>query len=100
MESSNDLQAPVQVPLNLEGVNIHLSYIRRDLEGLNKKLDIIGAVYVTHEEFRNFKEDILKKTGNCVSLEEFSPIKKLVFGSVGLILSSVLVAIIYLVVRK
>ncbi len=56
--SDQDLNAPVQLPQNIDGVNIHLSYIRRDLESINKKIDTLGVSFVSHEEFITYKDTV------------------------------------------
>lgn len=48
------------------------------------------------EDFIDLKSQF---TSNYVTKEEFSPIKNLVYGGVGLILVSVLTAVLYLVVK-
>lgn len=36
---------------NIEGMGIHISYIRRDLESMNKKLDTLINTFVSSAEF-------------------------------------------------
>lgn len=57
------------------GVEVSIGYIQRDIEKINDKLD---NTYVTRDEF--------------------SPVKNVVYGMVGLILTAVLAAIVYGVV--
>ena len=61
---------------NPESIKIELRYIRRDLDDIKNKLD-----------------------DHYVTSEEFAPIKNIVYGLVGLILSSVVVGILALVLR-
>ena len=44
-----DSQVPI--PNNIEGVSIHLSYLRRDMESMNKKLDNLAGIFVTTVDF-------------------------------------------------
>jgi len=59
--AEQDLNAPVSLPQNIDGVNIHLSYIRRDLESINKKIDTLGTAFVAHEEFSVYKDNVDKR---------------------------------------
>lgn len=62
---------------SLESVNVTLGYIQRDVTDINSKLD---KSYVTKEEF--------------------APVKTLVYGMVGLVLTAVAGALITLVLRN
>ncbi len=46
------IELPVNLPNNIEGVNIHLSYIRKDIDSLSKKIDEISSSFVTNQEFQ------------------------------------------------
>lgn len=48
--------APVQPPTDMQGVGIHLSYIRRDLSNMSNKLDSIANNHVAMTEYVHFKE--------------------------------------------
>jgi hypothetical protein len=65
--------------LTNEGLTIHLKYIREELADMKLLLGEFKDSYVTKEEFK--------------------PIKNLVYGFTGLILTSVTLAIIYLVIK-
>ncbi len=106
-------EPPVQMPNTVEGMSIHLSYIRRDLREMNKKLDNLGGMYVPMEVFAKHLEadqdhenrirkieEHINSYPALVSLEAFDPVKKLVYGCTAIILSSVVMAIIYLVVNR
>ncbi len=44
-------EPPVQLPNNIEGVSIHLSYIRKDIDTISKKLDAFSSDFVTNNDF-------------------------------------------------
>lgn len=46
-------EPPVQTPTTIEGMSIHLGYIRRDLDSMNKKLDGLSTSFVTTTEFND-----------------------------------------------
>ena len=100
MNSDVHTEAPVSPPQTIDGVNIHLSYMRRDLESINKKLDSIGTAFVTHDEFIAYKETIKEEFKEKATKEELDPIKKLVYGCVSIVLTSIVTAIIYLVIKR
>lgn len=58
-------------------IDVSIGYIQRDISQINQKLD-----------------------HNYVTKEEFAPVKTLVYGMVGLILTAVVGALITLVIRK
>lgn len=61
----------------MSDIQTDIQYIRRDLDKIMEKLD------------RNY-----------VTKEEFVPVQRLVYGVVGLILTSVVVALVALVIQK
>jgi len=67
-------------PITNEILAIHLKYIR----------DELAEIKITLDDFKN----------NYVTKQEFAPIKVLVYGFVGLMLSSVVGALILLVIRN
>ena len=101
MEDSLDKTA---IPTNMEGIAIHLSYINKALNDLNKKMDAVQASTVTREEWiMHLKkdEDHEQRIRELEKVVESVPlVHKLVYGCVSLILTAVVVAIIYLVIRK
>jgi hypothetical protein len=62
-----------------------MHYMASQLESFNKN-------FVTREEFAPVKE-------GYVSQDEFDPIRKLVYGCVTIMLSALILAIVYLVVK-
>ena len=64
---------------------------------LNAKLEILIEGYVKKDEFQAHCTDA-KET--YVTQAEFSPVKKIVYGAVSVVLTSVLGALIYLVVKQ
>jgi len=61
-------------------LSVHLEYIKQELADIKKTLEENRGLYVT--------------------IEEFAPVKNIVYGMVGVILLSVLVALVALVVMK
>ncbi len=66
MDSLKELP-PVQEPTNIDGVAIHLSYIRRDIKSMSDKLDTIANSYVGMPEHIHFKEYV--ETNYTLKLE-------------------------------
>lgn len=64
---------------------------------LEAKLEILTDGYVKKEEFQNHCAEAKEI---YVTQAEFTPIKKVVYGAVSLILTAVLGALIYLVIQK
>lgn len=61
-------------------LTIHLQYIREELNKISVKLDTMTEIFVTKEEF--------------------APVKKLVYGLVGIVLTSVVVAVLALIIKS
>lgn len=59
-----------------------LDYIKKHLGEINHKLD---KKYVTKEEFESVKSDYVKRA-------EFTPIKKIVYGMIAVILTAITIA--------
>lgn len=98
--TTENLDAPVQLPTNIDGVNIHLSYIRRDLEGISKKIDTMAGAFVPTSEFITYKKVIEDELKEKASKEEIDPLRKVVYGVVALVLTTVLTAVLYTVIKK
>lgn len=65
-----------------------LDYIKKHLGEINTKLD---KKYVTKEEFEQVRSDYVKRS-------EFHPVRKIVYGIIGIILAAVAIAIIGMVI--
>lgn len=65
-------EAPVQPPTDMQGVGIHLSYIRRDLLNMTNKLDAIASSYVGMSEHIHFKDYVEQ---NFIQKPEFENVK-------------------------
>jgi hypothetical protein len=68
-----------------------IAFLRKDMEALlisSKELD------------QSFKNEIKQIRENYVSHKEFLPVKSIVYGAVGLILSGVITALVALVLTK
>lgn len=67
-------EAPVQAPTDIAGVGIHLSYIRRDMAEITKKLDVIASNHVPISAHLELKADTEKRVGlldaRCKVLED------------------------------
>jgi hypothetical protein len=78
--------------------------IRQDIEKLSVKMDNRDSLYQTKEESNKFlvsyKEDMVALNKDGVRQDEFIPIKRVVYGIVGVTLTSVLAAILSIVLRK
>ncbi len=42
----------IQLPNNIEGISIHLSYIRKDIDTISRKLDALSGQFVTNTDFQ------------------------------------------------
>lgn len=67
---------------------------------ISAKLEIMIEGYVKRPELEKHVEDDKETLKGFVTQAEFSPIKKLVYGAVSIILTTVLGALIYLVVKN
>lgn len=67
----SETEPPVQVPNTLEGVGIHLSYIRRDVDGISKKLDGLTTSFVTTVEFEEARKQSEKDRSQLNRSVEF-----------------------------
>jgi len=78
--------------------------IRNDIEKLSNKMDARDSLYQTKEEFSKYalqrKEEFDALCKDIVSKDQFDPVKRVVYGLVGLALVAVFTAIINLVLRK
>lgn len=116
MEPSNNMPPGGTIlPNASDSVSIHLSYIARDLVDIKKTqkenwdairgdLHDLKGVYITREEFNVYKTDMaeLKEIFNTklITKEEFEPVKKIVYGIVGLVLTTLVVAGLALILNK
>lgn len=81
-----------------------LEYIRKDIEAT--KLDIkeikekLDNKYLSKEEFRPYKDASDKLEDKFVQKEQFSNVRNIVYGMVGLILTSVMGGLMYLLLHK
>lgn len=94
----------VTVPATMEGIAIHIGYMNKHLESLDTKMSEIAGNAVTRDEWiANVKAHddhearIRKIEAVC---DDFTTVKKIVYGGVSLILVAVFSAVIYLVVQK
>lgn len=78
----------------IAALTAELPYIRSDIASVR------SDVKAVRETVDGMPELIEKALKNYVRVEEFVPIRTIVFGMVGLILSSVLVAVLALVIIK
>lgn len=53
----DNIETPVQAPTNMEGVAIHLSYLRRDMQKITEKIDGISTNFVTLVTFQEHLKD-------------------------------------------
>lgn len=67
-------------------------------QGMETQIAVIATkVEAIEQSVQNIEE---KLEGHYVTKEEFDPIKRLVYGVVGLILTSVVVAVLTIVIKK
>lgn len=66
----------------------NIEYIQRDIQEIKTSIKEISGVYVTKQEFLDFKNS------------DFATVRKLVYGAVALILSAVVGGIMVLVIQK
>jgi hypothetical protein len=100
--------------INPESIGIHLSYIVRDLadikkvqkenwDAVRKDISELKGTYITNEEFFSHKEDMLELKKfvetKTVTKDEFEPIKKVVYGLVTLMLTSLVIALLSIVIK-
>ncbi len=62
---------PAQETGTLVGMGIHISYIRKNLEELNRKMDNLSGVFVTTEDFARHEEADADHEKRIRTLEEF-----------------------------
>lgn len=74
-------------------IDERMGVVERSLSDMNKKLE---NNYVEKRECYPFQELLKETQKNFVRIEEFQPIKKIVYGVVGTILMSVLVGLLSL----
>ena len=78
-----------------------LEKIWKAVQNNTKKLGKIDRhVAVINSEMGAVKEDIHEMKTGYVKVERFSPVEKIVFGAVGIVLSAVIVAILSYVIIK
>lgn len=68
----------------MENEEITLALIKQDLKYIKESVDAMSQ----------------RLDKNYVTLDQFAPVKSIVYGMVGLILSSIVVALIALIIRK
>lgn len=62
---------PTQEPTTIEGIAIHMSYMRRDLASMNTKLDSLTTTFVSQVEFDDLKKVVEENKGAIKILTEF-----------------------------
>lgn len=67
--------------------------IRSDIKELSNKMDARDSLYVTKEEFNKLANDAIR-------VAQFDPVRRVVYGLVGLTLIAVFTAVINFVIRK
>ncbi len=104
MDHHDSQPASLALPNNIEGIAIHLSYVRRDMDTMIKKLDGLGSSFVTASDFAEHlkaDEDHEKRIRALEEATSENPlVKRIVYGAVAIILTTVLGAIIYLVIKS
>lgn len=74
--------------------NERLGVLENKVDNLDKKLDVIA------KESKDFHTELLEKMDrDMVTRAEFTPVQKIVYGMVGLILTSVALALLALIVQ-
>lgn len=79
---------------SIDGVNIHLGYIRRGVADMNIKIDLILSTSVKMEDFAEFKRYVEAK---FATKEEVAPLKKTFYYVGSIIIASLMAAILALV---
>jgi prefoldin subunit 5 len=74
----------------LNEVNLKLQYVVRDVTEIKQNLK---ATYVTKTEFDNMKEAVNELKEGAVRKSDFDPVKKIVYGLIGVIGSTIVVSI-------
>lgn len=100
------LRAPYM--LDPGGVEIKLAVLQAALDRLVFDMgeiradvkDLKSHYYATQAEFEPVKADVKELKTDCVTHAEFDPVKRLVYGAVGLVLISFLTAVIALVITR
>lgn len=95
---------PVTSPGNIGELATHFSYLRRDVDEIKTGFKDLKNGYVTRidfEEHLKTDEDHENRLRMLeTSLNDISTVKKLVYGCVGLMLTLLISAIVYLVIPK
>lgn len=86
---------------DLEYIKKDIADTKNDIKEIKEKLD---NKYVNKEEFGVLEKAVgciaIKVDGRVETYSQFSTVKNLVYGTVGIILTAVLTSIVYLVVRR
>ena len=61
---------PVVAPTDLQGMNIHLGYIRRDVDEIRSGIRDLKNSYVTHEDFEETKRTVSDHETRVRSVEQ------------------------------
>ena len=70
MNDNKDMP-PVQQPNSIEGMGIHLGYIRRDVDTIIKKIDSLTSTFITTEVFEELKKEVAELKTVSKDLVEF-----------------------------
>ena len=89
-------------PIKPAPLPVEISYIRRDLDTISKSIEEIKhdikSQYVPRYELNTLTEDFHAFRRSSVTQDQFWPVKVIVYGFVGLILTSVLFAVLAIVI--
>jgi hypothetical protein len=102
MDNETKIPPPVPTPGNIGELSTHFSYLRRDVDELKTLIKDQKNGYVNRTDFEDhlkIDEDHEKRIRLLEQIASDIPtLKKVVYGAVGLILTLVLAAVIYLVI--
>ncbi len=103
-----DTEIKTPPPVDSAGMNIHMSYVRRDIDEIKVILKDIKNGYVSSGDFAEHVKisggllDDHEKRVRAIeeNTSDIKTIKKLVYGVVGLILTTVVLSGIYFAINK
>lgn len=78
-----------QIKLNTK-MEVFMDQTRKDIKEMNEKLDKFLTLFLEQDE---------KFEKKYISKKEFGPVQKIVYGMVGLMLSTITLSILYVVIK-
>lgn len=94
----NGHTAPEPDSVVLARIDERTKVVEREVRELKGTLNRLDQHYPCREEFDSLVATVRELDGRSVTRREFAPVRALVFGAVGLVLTAVVIAVVALVV--